>query len=74
MATSTPRLDGNFDVNGGLPDWTFGNSATQTNNLDDPLSQFMDMDTIRQFNAELAGLGISPDMMGWQHALHQPPW
>lgn len=67
-------MEGTISNIEGLADWTFGSSTTTANNLDDPLSQFMDMDTIRQFNSELSGLGISPDMMGWQHALHQPPW
>jgi hypothetical protein len=53
-------------------DWTSGNASQP--DFVDPLNQLLDMSAIQQFNAELASMGISPDMMGWQHALHQPPW
>ncbi|WVR06139.1 hypothetical protein IAU60_003169 [Kwoniella sp. DSM 27419] len=40
-----------------------------------PASQFLDMETIRRFNAELAGMGgEADDPLGSWQALHQPPW
>ncbi|OCF32000.1 hypothetical protein I316_06386 [Kwoniella heveanensis BCC8398] len=42
------------------------------------LAQLLDMDTIRRFNAELAGMGantsVDADLLESWQTLHQPPW
>ncbi|WVF71076.1 hypothetical protein IAT40_005873 [Kwoniella sp. CBS 6097] len=62
--------------------WTHSIPTFENVSSGDPsanaLSQLLDMDTIRRFNAELAGMSAGTtadaDLLGGWQTLHQPPW
>jgi hypothetical protein len=75
LATTPSLMNGAATSLNAFPEWA-NPDATFQPGLDSSLGQVFDfdLDTIRQFNSSLEGMGIDPEMMGWEHTLHQPPW